>query len=88
MKRYLVFGLSALFVLAAAGATLFTERVVAPIAAAFLYMVATVAQPFVGFARWSVAAVQGGPALAYDGPPVHSLRHEAGTSRISAARNV
>jgi hypothetical protein len=29
-----------------------------------------------------------GPRFAYDGPPVHELRHEAGTSRRSAARNV
>jgi hypothetical protein len=28
-----------------------------------------------------------GPALAYDGPPVHGLRHEAGVSRRAAARH-
>lgn len=29
----------------------------------------------------------GGPVLAYAGPPLHELRHEAGTSRRSAARH-
>lgn len=33
------------------------------------------------------APVTAGPALSYDGPPVHHLRHEAGVSRLSAARN-
>jgi len=32
-------------------------------------------------------ATADGPALAYDGPPVHQLRHEVGVSRRSAARN-
>lgn len=36
---------------------------------------------------FAFANLTGGPALAYDGPPVHSLRHEAGVSRRSAARN-
>lgn len=28
------------------------------------------------------------PALAYDAPPAHSLRHEAGMSRRAAARGI
>jgi hypothetical protein len=29
-----------------------------------------------------------GPALAYDGPPIHALRHEAGTPQRAAHRNI
>lgn len=29
-----------------------------------------------------------GPALAYDGPPIHSLRHEAGTPQRAARRHI
>jgi hypothetical protein len=46
----------------------------------------TIAEPFrfpPGFGRVATA----GPALDYDAPPAHGLRHEAGVSRRSAARN-
>lgn len=32
-------------------------------------------------------AVAGGPALHYDAPPIHGLRHEAGVSRRAAERH-
>jgi hypothetical protein len=46
------------------------------------------AQPFDFAARFPRAAVAAGPAFAYDGPPIHSLRHEAGTAQRAAARHV
>lgn len=44
-------------------------------------------QPSFDFGVGRLATAAGVP-LGYDAPPVHAMRHEAGTSRRSAARNI
>jgi hypothetical protein len=50
------------------------------------YFVSAIAQPFIALLP-SFDRLVASPALAYDAPAAHFLRHEAGVSRRSAARH-
>lgn len=62
-----------------ARAAAFVERVA-------LFAFEAIARPSFDF-RAVPSGSFAGPAFAYDGPPVHSLRHEAGMSRRAADRH-
>jgi hypothetical protein len=51
------------------------------------FLVSAIAQPFNAFLPSFDRLLVASPAYAYDAPAVHFLRHEAGTSRRSAARH-
>lgn len=82
MKRYVLFALSACVALASAAAAYVVSAIERGIAFAFN----AIASPLTRAPSFD-RLVPSGPALAYDGPPVHFTRHEAGVSRRSAARH-
>lgn len=51
------------------------------------FMIATIALPVRNAPR-PTALLLRGPALAYAGPPIHALRHEAGTPQRGAHRHI
>lgn len=85
----LIAAFSAACLAVASAARLATEAIEGYVDRAIRFVVDILARPNrLDFREGFGGFVNGGPTLAYDGPNIHELRHEAGVSRRSAARNV
>lgn len=86
-RNFILVMLSAAFAHCTAVAREATEGISRIIGAALTWALKSVAENFTVRLSLPRLAVDG-PTLAYDAPPPHYLRHEAGRSRLAAARGI